>query len=115
MSEAEDAYCPRFQYGIEMIGRRWTGAILNAMLHGAIRYSEIKEAVPGLTDRLLSDRLRELECEGVVDRVVAPEMPVAIRYLLTEKGHELLGVIDAISRWTTRWVEAPAPTAGSPG
>ena len=111
----EDSYCPRFQHGIELIGRRWTGAILNAMCAGATRYSEIKESIPGLTDRLLSDRLRELEAEGVVDRKVLPEVPVAIRYRLTEKGRELLPVIEAVGRWTTRWIELRDPSPAAPG
>ncbi|HEV2952934.1 MAG TPA: helix-turn-helix domain-containing protein [Candidatus Dormibacteraeota bacterium] len=108
MTGFDEAHCPRFQYGMEVIGRRWTGAILNLMLHGATRYSEIKERIPGLTDRLLSDRLKELEAEGIVDRVVTPEIPVSIRYHLTEKGRELVDVLDSVGRWTTRWVELPA-------
>ena len=103
----DTTYCPRFQHGVELIGRRWTGAIVLAMLGGAQRYSEIREAVPGLSDRLLSDRLRELETEGVVSRTVAPDVPVAVRYALTDKGRALAPVIQSLRDWTATWLEAP--------
>lgn len=101
----DSSYCPRFQRSVEVIGRRWSGAILLVMFAGASRYSEIREAIPGLSDRLLSDRLRELEAEGIVERTVLPEVPVAIRYHLTEKGQALAPVIQALADWTNRWVE----------
>src|SRR5690349_18490174 len=80
------AICPRFHYAVELIGRRWTGAILQAMLGGATRFSDIAAAVPGLSDRLLSERLRELEGEDLVTRTVTPCIPVRIEYHLTDKG-----------------------------
>ena len=103
--------CPRFHYAVELIGRRWTGAILNALLSGATRYSDITNAVPGLSDRLLSERLRELEAEGIVERTVIPEMPVRIEYHLTEKGRSLESVLASVSQWAETWVEAPAAAA----
>ncbi len=103
----QESYCANFQHGIEVIGRRWTGAILRVMLGGATRYSDVRASIPGLTDRLLSDRLRELEAEGILERVVLPEGPVCIRYHLTEKGRELVPIIEAISTWTSKWVERP--------
>jgi DNA-binding HxlR family transcriptional regulator len=105
------AICPRFHYAVELIGRRWTGAILRALLNGATRYSDITSAVPGLSDRLLSERLRELEAEGIVSRTVIPEMPVRIEYHLTDKGESLDSVLSSISAWAETWIEAPVAKA----
>jgi DNA-binding HxlR family transcriptional regulator len=104
MGEAAVGYCPKFHYAVELIGRRWTGAIILVMLAGASRYSEIRDAVPGLSDRLLSDRLRELEAEGIIARTVLPEIPVAVRYHLTDKGLALAPVIQALFQWTEQWL-----------
>ena len=105
------AFCPKFHYAVELIGRRWTGAILRALLAGATRYSDITQAVPGLSDRLLSERLRELETEGIVTRTVIPEMPVRIEYHLTNKGKSLEAVLTSVSEWAETWVEAPVAQA----
>ena len=99
------AFCPQFHYAVELIGRRWTGAILRALLSGATRYSDISHAIPGLSDRLLSERLRELEAEGIVRRTVIPEMPVRVEYRLTEKGESLETVLAAVSAWAETWVD----------
>jgi DNA-binding HxlR family transcriptional regulator len=108
----QESYCASFQHGIEVIGRRWTGAILQVMLGGATRYSDIRDSIPGLTDRLLSDRLRELEAEGILERVVLPEVPVCIRYHLTEKGRELVPIIETIQAWSSKWAAQPAASSG---
>lgn len=105
------AFCPQFHYAVELIGRRWTGAILRALLGGATRYSDITHAVTGLSDRLLSERLRELEAEGIVTRTVIPEMPVRIEYHLTEKGESLESVLMSVSQWAETWVAAPVAEA----
>ena len=97
--------CPKFHAAVELIGRRWTGAILSAMLMGATRFTDIIHAVPGLSDRLLSERLKELEAANIVERIVHPETPVRIEYRLTEKGHELNGAITALSEWAERWAD----------
>ncbi len=97
---------------MEIIGRRWTGAIIRSMLNGARRYSEIVAAVPGLSDRLLSERLKELEAEGIASRTVTPSTPVRIDYVLTEKGRALGSVVREVATWAERWGEAPPP-AGS--
>jgi DNA-binding HxlR family transcriptional regulator len=102
------SFCPQFHKAVELIGRRWTGAILRAMLGGSTRFSDLARDVPGLSDRLLSERLRELEAEGIVTRTVIPEMPVRVEYHLTEKGASLKDVLVAISDWASEWVEAPA-------
>lgn len=102
---AVTAFCPIFHKAVELIGKRWTGVILRAMRSGRVRFSDISDAIPGLHDRLLSERLKELEHEGVVERIVIPETPVRIEYHLTTKGRDLDSIMDAISDWATRWVE----------
>jgi DNA-binding HxlR family transcriptional regulator len=102
------AFCPRFHHAVELIGRRWSGAILRAMLSGSCRFSEIAATVPGLSDRLLSERLKELEAEDVVSRTVHPETPVRIEYHLTDKGRALAPVISSISVWAEDWLPEPS-------
>ena len=97
------AFCPLYHKAVELIGRRWTGAILRALLAGQTRFSEITAVVPGLSDRLLSERLKELESEGIVSRVVIPEMPGRVEYHLTAKGRDLHKVIESVSEWAERW------------
>ena len=98
------AFCPAFHKSVELIGKRWTGAIIRAMRSGCFRFSDISDAIPGLHDRLLSERLKELEAEGIVKRLVIPETPVRIEYRLTPKGAGLEHVMDAISQWAHDWV-----------
>ncbi len=102
------AFCPSYHHAIELIGRRWTGAILRAMLSGEARFSDIASVVPGLSDRLLSERLKELEAEGIVTRTVVASTPVRVDYALTEKGQALSEVIAAVSTWAEEWL-APTP------
>jgi DNA-binding HxlR family transcriptional regulator len=103
------AFCPYFHHAIELIGARWSGAIVRAMLTGVTRFSDLSLAIPGLSDRMLSERLKELEAEGIVERRVIPSTPVRIEYQLTDKGRDLAGVIESISVWAEDWVEPPAP------
>jgi DNA-binding HxlR family transcriptional regulator len=98
-------FCPRFQYAIELIGRRWLGAIVRVLYAGPARFNEILAAVPGLSDRLLTERLRELEREGLVDRTVSPDRPIRVSYRLTERGRSLDTIIEQIGGWAERWVE----------
>ncbi len=95
--------CPHFHAAIELIGKRWTGAILCALTDGPQRFGELVRAVPGLSDRLLSQRLRELEEEGLVEREVEAGTPVRVTYSLTEKGVELKPVIGELRTWAKRW------------
>ena len=99
-----EAFCPYFHHAVELIGRRWTGAILRAMLTGVTRFSDFTETIPGLSDRMLSERLKELEAEEIVERVVVPETPVRISYHLTPKGRALGVAVEAVSIWADRWV-----------
>lgn len=99
----DGAYCPYFHHTIELIGRRWTGAVLLAMSSGCSNYSEIRDAIPGISDRLLSERLRELEGEGLVERFVEGRSSI---YRLSEKGVSLQPILDAVSEHARVW----APT-----
>lgn len=101
----ESSFCPLYHQAVELIGRRWTGAILRAMLAGATRFSDITASIPSLSDRLLSERLKELEQHGIVTRTVIPNTPVRIEYRLTEKGLALSGVVEAISVWGETWLK----------
>jgi DNA-binding HxlR family transcriptional regulator len=98
------AFCPRFHHAVELIGRRWTGAIIRAMLSGVCRFSDLTQAVPGLSDRMLSERLKELEAEGIVERTVFAETPVRIEYQITEKGRALSEVVQSIGEWAEHWI-----------
>lgn len=106
MSVEDGSFCPRFLHAIELVGRRWTGSILRALLAHPARYHELRTAIPDLSDRMLSERLKELEAEGIVTRVVIPESPVRVEYSLTEKGRDLEAAIVAISQWSEKWVPA---------
>lgn len=99
----ESAVCPQFHEAIELIGKRWTGAIVCAMNERPMRYGELRKAVPGLSDRLLSQRLRELEEEGLVQREVEAATPVRVTYSLTAVGEELGPSIRELKAWAKRW------------
>jgi DNA-binding HxlR family transcriptional regulator len=101
-------HCP-VQAAVELIGRRWSGAIVRTLLAGSVRWS-VLHSVPGLSDRLLSERLRELEAEGIVVRTVFPDIPVRIEYRLTEKGLELERLISAVDVWADKWAIPSAHT-----
>jgi DNA-binding HxlR family transcriptional regulator len=96
--------CPDFHGAVELIGRRWTGAVLYALADaGPLRFAELKDCVPGMSDRLLSARLKELESEGLVRREVQDGPGVRVSYELTPKGESLKPVIGALKDWAERW------------
>lgn len=95
--------CPYFHAAVELIGKRWTGAILWALSERPHYYAELSLAIPGLSDRLLSRRLRELEREGLVERSVHPGSPARVSYSLTKKGSALGPAIHALRKWGRRW------------
>jgi DNA-binding HxlR family transcriptional regulator len=105
------ALCSRFHQASELIGRRWTGAIIYVLLRSRCRFATLRAAIPDITDRMLSDRLQELEQEAIVERTVIPETPVRVEYSLTKKGRALAAAMDAIAQWAERWIEADAPAA----
>ena len=103
--------CHRFHKASELIGRRWTGAILFILLKGPCRFATLRDAIPDITDRMLSERLQELEREAIVERTVIPETPVRVEYALSKKGRELASAIDAITQWADKWVDLDAKPA----
>ena len=99
--------CAKFHKAVELIGRRWSGAVIQLLLRGPARFAELRDAIPDISDRMLSERLRELEQEGLVIRRVRPETPVRVEYELTEKGRELQSSLEALGKWAERWVVLP--------
>jgi DNA-binding HxlR family transcriptional regulator len=106
MSDQFASFCPRYHHAVELVGRRWTGAVIRVLLQGRARYHELRSAIPEISDRMLSERLRELELEGVIERAVVPETPIRVEYELTEKGRALEPVVRAIAKWAERWIPA---------
>ena len=106
MTVDQGTFCPRYLHAVELVGRRWTGSILRTLLRGPARYHAIRSAIPDLSDRMLSERLRELEAEGIVTRSVIPETPVRVEYALTDKGRGLETAILAIAEWAEKWLPA---------
>jgi DNA-binding HxlR family transcriptional regulator len=96
--------CPHYHRAVELVGRRWTGAILIVLMDGPLRFSEVKQLVPDLSDRLLSERMKELEAEGIVVRRVIDDMPVRVEYALTDKGRALEPAVRALKRWARSWL-----------
>ena len=106
--------CARFHRASELIGRRWTGAIIFVLLKSRCLFAVLGAAIPDITDRMLSDRLRELEAEGIIERTVVPETPVRVEYALTKKGRALLPAIDAMTDWAHKWIPVAAPARRRP-
>ena len=106
--------CAKFHKAVELIGGRWTGAVIRLLLNQRMRFAELRDAIPDISDRMLSERLRELEAEGIVARIVVPETPVRVEYELTEKGRALEQALCAVGRWAERWVTDSRPAAKPP-
>jgi DNA-binding HxlR family transcriptional regulator len=98
--------CPKLHEAVELIGKRWSGAIIVVLLEGgAMRFSEIAHAIPQLSDRLLSERMKELEARGIVERRVHEESPVRVEYALTDMGRELAPALQQLKSWSHRWLD----------
>ena len=108
MDDQMSGYCPRYQQAAEIIGKRWTGAVIRALISGHTRFSDIAHTVPGVSDRLLSERLKELEAEGIVKRTVTDSHPVRVDYSLTEMGRALIPVVQAVAAWAETYLPEPA-------
>ena len=107
MPDSERSFCTRFHRAVELVGRRWAGVIIQVLLQGKARFGELRAVIPDISDRMLAERLRELEAEGIVVRTVVPETPVRVEYSLTEKGEALAAPIDELMSWAHRWYPAP--------
>jgi DNA-binding HxlR family transcriptional regulator len=108
------ALCGKFHQASELIGRRWTGAIIYVLLRARCRFATLRAAIPDITDRMLSDRLQELEQEGIVERTVIPDTPVRVEYALTRKGRALAAAMDAIAEWAEKWIATAATAEAGP-
>ena len=97
-------YCPSYHHAAELVGRRWNGVIIRALLLGATRFGEIAEQIPEMSDKMLANRLRELEEEGVIQRTVEPTVPVRVVYSLTEKGQSLHRAVRELAEWADYWM-----------
>ena len=101
-------YCPYFGAAMEFLGRRWAGLVLRALIPGPMRFNAMAAIIPSLAESTLSQRLKELEAAGLVDRTVFAEHPVRIEYALTEKGRALGEVLLQLNGWALEWVTLPA-------
>ncbi|MFD1673844.1 winged helix-turn-helix transcriptional regulator [Alicyclobacillus fodiniaquatilis] len=97
--------CPKFEEAFTLLGKRWTGLIIQALANGAKRFSEVEETIPGISARMLAERFKELEEACILVRIVHPETPVRIEYELTQKGRDLAPAFEAIQGWANKWCE----------
>ena len=97
--------CPLYHEAVELVGKRWTGAILRVLMDGPLRFSEVAQAVPELSDRLLSERVKELEARGILERNVLPGPPLRVEYQLSQMGRELEPALSELERWAHRWLK----------
>src|ERR671915_1583889 len=95
--------CESFQRAAQLVGKRWVPQIVWVLIDGRRRYSAVRDAIPEISDTLLSERLRELEAAGIVTRTVTPSTPVLIEYGLTERGRDLVAMMSELSAWAERW------------
>lgn len=102
--EPRERCCSLYHRAVELVGKRWTGAILFVLLDGPLHFSAIRQLVPDLSDRLLAERLKELEAEGIVEREVLDGAPVRVEYSLTEKGRALEPAVRALKSWAREWL-----------
>src|ERR1700730_9842155 len=97
-------YSAPFQRAIELIGKRWTGAVIRALMAGPARFNHLLIGIPGISDRVLTERLRELEYESLVERLVDPGPPVRVSYRLSARGRPLSPVLAAVADWAESWL-----------
>jgi DNA-binding HxlR family transcriptional regulator len=96
--------CPRFEKAMGILSQRWTGLVIYQLLSGPQRFTTIETSI-GITGRVLSERLKDLENQGIVKREVFPETPVRIEYSLTEKGLSLEPLLRDIEKWSQAWLQ----------
>ena len=107
-ADGKTSCCPLYHEAVELVGRRWTGAIVRVLMDGPLRFSEICQAVPELSDRLLSERMKELEARGIVKRTVISGPPLRVQYGLSPMGRDLQPALEEIQRWAERWLRRSA-------
>ncbi|TVX98820.1 winged helix-turn-helix transcriptional regulator [Paenibacillus cremeus] len=102
--EHETKLCPSFEAAFELLGKRWTGLIIRTLMDGPKRFKDISTIIENMSDRMLSERFKELEAEGIVTRRVYDEIPVKIEYELTEKGYALEPMMNECEKWAENWI-----------
>ncbi|SET17380.1 helix-turn-helix domain-containing protein [Paenibacillus sp. NFR01] len=100
--------CPRFEKAVDLLSKRWVALIVFVLMQGPRRFGEIESCLSNLSGKVLSDRLKEMETEGIIQRTVYPEIPVRIEYSLTDKGRALAPILGEIGAWSTEWIEVGA-------
>ncbi len=103
MNEHVYRMCPKYERAAAMLGKRWTGLILRVLGQGPMSFNQIAKTIERISDRVLAERLKELEMRGIVQRRVFPTSPVRVEYSLTRKGYDLQQVLDALQIWAERW------------
>src|SRR5476651_460253 len=84
---------------LRIIGSKWTMLLLHNIFDGKKRFGELQRALPGISPKTLTQRLRDLERDGIVSKKVFAEIPLHVEYSLTEKGQSLRGVIRSLENW----------------
>ena len=97
--------CPKFEKAFQLLGKKWNGLIIRSLMDGPKRFSDIKALIPELSDRMLTERFKELEAEEIVIRKVYPDIPVRIEYSLSDKGRDLKASMDNIQQWAENWID----------
>nr|WP_028544089.1 helix-turn-helix domain-containing protein [Paenibacillus taiwanensis] len=105
MDNDHSGMCPRFEAAFCILGKRWNGLLIQGLLSGPKRFKDISSLIPTMSDKMLSERMKDLEFSGIVTRNVYPETPVRIEYALTDKGLALQPVMEAIQTWAESWVD----------
>ncbi|BCG60134.1 transcriptional regulator [Paenibacillus sp. URB8-2] len=105
MEEHHLTMCPRFETAFSFLGKRWNGLIIQTLMSGPKRFKDISGLIPLMSDKMLSERMKDLESEGILVRHVYPETPVRIEYELTDKGRALEPVMQQIQAWAENWVK----------
>ncbi|NMO94565.1 winged helix-turn-helix transcriptional regulator [Paenibacillus lemnae] len=105
MEAAKTGLCPYFETAFALLGKRWNGLIIQSLMSGPKRFKDISNLIPSMSDKMLSERMKDLESEGILVRHVYPETPVRIEYELTDKGRALQPVMNEVSAWAGQWVK----------
>ncbi|MFY0758325.1 helix-turn-helix domain-containing protein [Metabacillus dongyingensis] len=99
----ESNLCPKMEKAFGFLGKRWTGLIINVLLDGPKRFKDLTDTIPSISQKMLVERLKELESAGIVQRVVIPDTPVKVTYQLTEMGRSLEKVMKEVKEWADRY------------
>ena len=107
-SQEPEKVCPSVEKAFELLGRKWASLIIHVLSDGPLYFCEIERAIPSVSARMLTERVKDLESAGVVSRTVHTDTPVRVSYRLSEKGRALIPVMKGIERWARTWAEVPA-------